>query len=186
MGLVQGTSGYANHEIGHVLSLCNMASNLDQFADKQFGRARDVGRGSIWSVTLRDIGLEPTSSGPGREEGHSWRNEESRDSMETMLQNPKGAIVTPDMGTMSCRTCGLTFQDTEARHLHYKSSLHRVNLKRKMKCLPVLKEEDTTRKGGSSEAAFDEEDSSDYDDSSSDEDAIAGKEEGSTNIPEEE
>jgi len=42
----------------------------------------------------------------------------------------------------SCNTCGGEYYNTQDYRAHFKSELHRVNLKRKMKNLAVFKTED--------------------------------------------
>lgn len=153
---------------------------LDNFVHRQFGRARDVGRGSIWSVTSSDLGLRSLGAGGGvcvpvGGDRDARVKIESDDSQVDGGEALTGTVVTPSSGGMSCRMCGLTFRDTNEQQAHYKSSLHRTNLKRRMNGLPILKQE-TNASENVDEGSDSESDGSSEEDEDEDEDKEQGEE----------
>ena len=56
---------------------------------------------------------------------------------------PATAVATPGEEGLKCLTCAVLFgSDTAAQRAHYKTDLHRVNLKLKAKALPCLSEDE--------------------------------------------
>jgi ribosome maturation protein SDO1 len=56
---------------------------------------------------------------------------------------PATAVATPGEEGLKCLTCAVSFgSDTAAQRAHYKTDLHRVNLKLKAKSLPCLSEDE--------------------------------------------
>lgn len=55
---------------------------------------------------------------------------------------PAAAAVSTNGKTFSCNTCKGEFPDAAAHRAHFRSEWHRINLKRKMKDVPILTEEE--------------------------------------------
>ncbi|GBG25556.1 Ankyrin repeat and zinc finger domain-containing protein 1 [Hondaea fermentalgiana] len=58
---------------------------------------------------------------------------------------PKSQEDAGELGSTSCRTCGLQFEDLGSQRAHFKTDFHRLNLKRRAAGKPALSESEAER-----------------------------------------